>query len=218
LFCFGSNNEGQLGTGDNMSTNVPIELKFFENEKLKEITCQNSFTFAICGISILLKFSDKKVFSWGLNNRGQLGHGNTNNKNTPTKVDFFDGKNILQISTGFQHCLALEGLVFFIESIDNGNIYSWGDNSCGQLGNNTTIDELKPILIHKNLNGVERIFCGVRHSTILQNGEILICGGNKMCQLGLGDTIDRLSFEKMKLPDKIKKFHTSGHHSLVLLG
>jgi alpha-tubulin suppressor-like RCC1 family protein len=94
LFCFGSNNEGQLGTGDNMSTNVPIELKFFENEKLKEITCQNSFTFAICGISILLKFSDKKVFSWGQNDRGQLGHENTNNKNTPTKVDFFDVPNI----------------------------------------------------------------------------------------------------------------------------
>jgi alpha-tubulin suppressor-like RCC1 family protein len=105
-----------------------------------------------------------------------------------------------------------------IDTIDNGNIYSWGDNSYGQLGNNTTINKLKPILIHKNLNGVERIFCGVDHSTILQNGEILTCGRNEMCQLGLGDTIDRLSFEKMKLPDKIKKFHTSGNHSLVLLG
>jgi hypothetical protein len=112
LFCFGSNKQGQLGTGDNMSTNVPIELKFFENENLKEINCQNSFTFAICGISILLKFSDKKVFSWGVNDEGQLGHGDKNNKNTPTKVDFFNGKNILQISSGFKHCLALEGFSF----------------------------------------------------------------------------------------------------------
>jgi alpha-tubulin suppressor-like RCC1 family protein len=59
LFCFGDNQFGQLGTGDNKSTNVPIELKFFKNENLKEIICQSDFSFALCGISIL--FNCKKT-------------------------------------------------------------------------------------------------------------------------------------------------------------
>jgi alpha-tubulin suppressor-like RCC1 family protein len=49
LFCFGDNKFGQLGTGDNKSTNVPIELKFFKIENLKEIVCGSEFSFAICG-------------------------------------------------------------------------------------------------------------------------------------------------------------------------
>jgi alpha-tubulin suppressor-like RCC1 family protein len=50
LFCFGDNKFGQLGTGDK-SINVPIELKFFKNENLKEIFCGDEFSFAVCGIA-----------------------------------------------------------------------------------------------------------------------------------------------------------------------
>jgi alpha-tubulin suppressor-like RCC1 family protein len=51
LFCFGDNQFGQLGTGDNISINVPVELKFFKNENLKEIVCGDEFSFAVCGIA-----------------------------------------------------------------------------------------------------------------------------------------------------------------------
>jgi alpha-tubulin suppressor-like RCC1 family protein len=65
----------------------------------------------------LLNVEANNVFSWGKNNFGQLGHGDTKNRNTPTKVDFFDGKKILQISCGEYHCLALEGNGISIEFI-----------------------------------------------------------------------------------------------------
>jgi alpha-tubulin suppressor-like RCC1 family protein len=109
LFCFGNNQSGQLGTGDNISINVPIELKFFKNEILKEIICRNHFSFALCGISHFIYLQVNKVFSWGINEFGQLGHGDTKERNIPTKVDFFDGKEIIQIACGYNHCLALEG-------------------------------------------------------------------------------------------------------------
>jgi alpha-tubulin suppressor-like RCC1 family protein len=51
LFCFGDNQFGQLGIADNESTNVPVELKFFKNENLKEIFCGSEFSFAVCGIA-----------------------------------------------------------------------------------------------------------------------------------------------------------------------
>jgi alpha-tubulin suppressor-like RCC1 family protein len=100
---------------------------------------------------------------------------------------------------------------------ENGNVYSWGKNEQGQLGNNTEINELKPILI-MNLKGVESVYCGFDYSFILQNGELWSCGINDSGQLGLGDEINRSTFEKVKLDCKIKKFHTFGHHSIMLLG
>jgi alpha-tubulin suppressor-like RCC1 family protein len=108
LFSFGDNRSGQLGIGEYYkSTNVPVELKFFKS--LKEIVCGDEFSFALCGISKFISLQENKVFSWGRNSYGQLGLGDTNNRYNPTKVDFFDGKKIIQIACGYYHCLAFEG-------------------------------------------------------------------------------------------------------------
>jgi hypothetical protein len=116
LFCFGNNQYGQLGTGDNISINVPIELKLFKNEIVKEIICGSDFSFALCGILNFLSLQENKVFSWGKNEFGNLAHGDTKDRNIPTQVDFFDGKKIIQIVCGNNHCLALEGNSILIES------------------------------------------------------------------------------------------------------
>jgi alpha-tubulin suppressor-like RCC1 family protein len=100
---------------------------------------------------------------------------------------------------------------------ENGNVYSWGKNEEGQLGNNTETNESKPILI-MNLKGVESVYCGFDFSFILQNGELWSCGSNDSGQLGLGDKKNRSTFEKVKIDHKVTKFHTSGHHSIMLLG
>jgi alpha-tubulin suppressor-like RCC1 family protein len=117
LFCIGDNQFGQLGTGDNKSTKVPIELNFFKNENLKEIVCVENYCFAICGIHHSFNYKENKVFSWGRNSYyGLFGHGDTNDRFIPTQVDFFDGKKIIQIACGNNHCLALEGNLNLFES------------------------------------------------------------------------------------------------------
>jgi alpha-tubulin suppressor-like RCC1 family protein len=54
LFGFGDNELGQLGNGNKKSINVPEELKFFDQIKLKDLICGYYFTFAICGISFFI--------------------------------------------------------------------------------------------------------------------------------------------------------------------
>jgi alpha-tubulin suppressor-like RCC1 family protein len=54
-------------------------------------------------------FLENNVYSWGKNDSGQLGHGDQKNRSTPTKIDFFDGMKIVQISCGDSHCIALQG-------------------------------------------------------------------------------------------------------------
>ena len=38
-----------------------------------------------------------QVYSWGNNSNGQLGHGDTEDRNTPTLISFFKGMNVVDI-------------------------------------------------------------------------------------------------------------------------
>ena len=84
--------------------------------------------------------SDGTVYSWGDNSGGQLGDGTNTNSNVPVAVDTshssIAGKTVTQISNGVYSSLALAS---------DGTIYSWGNNSKGQLGNGTTINYTVPV-------------------------------------------------------------------------
>ncbi len=75
--------------------------------------------------------NNRSAWSWGSNAKGQLGlgEGSADRYNTPKRVlgpgadDFMN--NAVQVSAGNRHSVALR---------DNGYVWSWGDNSYGQLG------------------------------------------------------------------------------------
>jgi alpha-tubulin suppressor-like RCC1 family protein len=133
--------------------------------------------------------------------------GDTNIRNTPTELTTFKNLKITQISCAHGHCLALE---------ENGNIYSWGRNDDGELGNGNNTTQLKPILIFKQLQGVTKVYCGFHFSTYLQNGTLYTCGKNNSGKLGLDDTKSRSKFEEIKFITNIAKYHTFGHHSVAV--
>ena len=66
-----------------------------------------------------------EVWSWGNNNFGQLGNGNTSYDGTPTKVPGLTG--IKEISSASEHVLALDS---------NNEVWSWGRSFEGQTGSN----------------------------------------------------------------------------------
>lgn len=84
--------------------------------------------------------SDGTVYSWGFNSNGQLGDGTNTNSNAPVAVKTtgtpMDGKTIVQVAAGAPYSLALAS---------DGTIYSWGNNSKGQLGNGITINYTVPV-------------------------------------------------------------------------
>ncbi len=75
--------------------------------------------------TLVLK-DDGTVWAWGDNSFGQLGNGTNVSSTTPVEVIGLRGIFIEQIQAGENHSLALD---------DIGNVYSWGDNTYGQLGN-----------------------------------------------------------------------------------
>ena len=91
--------------------------------------------------------SEGRLFTWGRNAFGQLGDGTTIDKHVPTditnKFNLATGETITSFSLGFHHSLALTSA---------GRIFTWGNNSSGQLGDGTTVDKNVPTDITSQFN------------------------------------------------------------------
>uniref|UniRef100_A0A8C2YDM5 Alsin Rho guanine nucleotide exchange factor ALS2 n=1 Tax=Coturnix japonica TaxID=93934 RepID=A0A8C2YDM5_COTJA len=80
-----------------------------------------------------------EVWSWGRGKDGQLGHGDVLPRLQPLCVKSLDGKEVIQLSAGGHHSLALTA---------KSQVYSWGSNTFGQLGHSsspTTVPRLAKV-------------------------------------------------------------------------
>jgi alpha-tubulin suppressor-like RCC1 family protein len=132
--------------------------------------------------------SDGHAYAWGLNHRGGLGDGSTADSFVPVLVlsgAVPDGVSFTQVSAGGGHSLAMGS---------DGNTYAWGDNSSGQLGDNSTTDSLVPVLVSVGAvpGGVTftQVLAGDNHSLALgSDGNAYAWGDNSFGQLGNNSTI-----------------------------
>jgi alpha-tubulin suppressor-like RCC1 family protein len=103
--------------------------------------------------------SDGSVYSWGYNMQCQLGHsGVTENIKIPRKILFFAKRNVIvvQVDAGWQHSIALT---------ESYQVYTWGNNDHGQLGQGDTKSSREPQLVQA-LDGIkiQTVAAGGRHS------------------------------------------------------
>jgi alpha-tubulin suppressor-like RCC1 family protein len=155
--------------------------------------------------------SDGNVYAWGNNGYGQLGNNSTTDSDVPVPVPLPAGVKFTQVSAGYLHSLGLA---------TNGNIYAWGDNSTGQLGNSSTIDSHVPVLVTMPA-GVTftQVSAGGEHSVALDsNGDIYAWGHNNLGQLGNGTTSDSDAPELVTMPAGVtfKQVSAGAAHSLAV--
>jgi alpha-tubulin suppressor-like RCC1 family protein len=124
-------------------------------------------------------------------------------------------KNIIDLSYGECHYIA--------RSI-NDEIYCWGNNCVGQLGNGSRNEDQ----LHKNnpkLNkllsdlNINFIICGSYHSLALsQSGKVYAWGSNRFGQIGCGDNYNKLVPTKVVglNEEKIKMISCGCNHSMAL--
>ena len=115
----------------NETIDITSEANLFEGKTISQISAGSVHSLALD--------SEGQIYAWGANYNGQLGNGDTTSSNTPVKVDtsgVLAGKTISQISAGGVHSLALDS---------EGQIYAWGYNDYGQLGNGDTITSNTPV-------------------------------------------------------------------------
>lgn len=80
---------------------------------------------------------DNKAWCWGNNDYGQLGTGNLTDSVYPVQVTGLS--DVVQVSSGNTHSCAIVGAL--------KEVWCWGRNNRGQLGNNSMIDSLVPVKV-----------------------------------------------------------------------
>jgi alpha-tubulin suppressor-like RCC1 family protein len=114
------------------------------------------------GFSLALA-ADGTVWSWGLNNEGQLGDGSTTTTG-PTPRPVVGLGTIVAISAGSSHAMALAA---------DGTAYAWGSNTTGKLGAADPYTPRSTPIQFGALTGVVGIAAGGGHSlAVLDDGTV----------------------------------------------
>ncbi|XP_012226239.2 RCC1 and BTB domain-containing protein 1-like [Linepithema humile] len=161
-----------------ITVNYPLEVTALSGERVVDIKCGY--------YHVLVLTDDKKVYSWGRNNRGQVGHAVVETVPIPTEViieDEWGKKDIQSISCG---------LVFNMAVTCDGELYGWGENTYGQLGLgiNGAMIHLKPMKIMIDVP-IAKVECGTDHTLALsREGLLYVWGKNDHGQLGIGNCVN----------------------------
>src|SRR5262249_12731361 len=115
VFAWGSNANGQLGTGDNWGSILPVQVPGLTGATLISAGEQHSLAYRASGHTL---------WGWGSNSQGQIGQPSSV-ASSATPVTIALAVSLTQIATGGSHSLALDA---------DGVVYAWGNNLLGQLG------------------------------------------------------------------------------------
>jgi alpha-tubulin suppressor-like RCC1 family protein len=186
LYAWGLNTGGQLGNTTAVSSSVPVAVKMSGALAGKTIS-----RLSVGGDHSVVLTADGLVYSWGMNDRGQLGDGTLVNSTEPVALStgtLLAGKTIAGVCAG--------GKFTLVATTDN-MLFAWGHNSTGQLGNNSTTDSRVPVAVVMNgvLSGkvLKQISTGIDHVQVLtQDGLVYSWGSGASGQLGNGSSAQSL--------------------------
>jgi len=185
LWAFGRNNYGQLGDGTAADRSSPIQVNTggrMNNVKAMSVAAGGGHSFAIDEHGTL--------WAWGHNSFGQLGDGTAADRSSPIQVNTSGRMNnakVTFVAAGYEHSIAIDEL---------GNLWVFGRNNCGQLGDGTVADSSSPIQVNTvgrmNNAKVTAVAAGRYHSLAVDgHGALWAWGDNGFGQLGDGTTTDR---------------------------
>ena len=201
VMAWGANSSGKLGNGTTTDQASPIPVP-----NLGDVVA-----ISAGGDHSLALKSDGSVWAWGENSSGQLGDQTLIPKFTPVQVKMPQQlmfSPVVTIAAGGAHSLALE---------QNGQVWAWGGNAFGQIGNGDTIDRWLPV-VPVFMQEVTAIAAGFGHSlAVKRDCTVRAWGANSSGQLGDNTTMDRhISVQVTGLPD-INHVAAGAHHSLATL-
>ena len=118
-------------------------------------------------------FYQRCPFCWGKNDKGQLGVGDNEDRNSPVAVDVGEGLTVKSVSAGGEHTCAL---------LSNGSMKCWGEGGTGQLLGGTPDDQSDPpeAMDLDDTFAAKDISMGPEHACALLNTVRLSVGARTM--------------------------------------
>jgi alpha-tubulin suppressor-like RCC1 family protein len=199
LWSWGVNNIGQFGDNTTVGKSSPTQIAG-NSSSYTFITAGVSNTFAVRATTALL-------YAWGQNNIGQIGDSSTvagrsspvqvftgtmTSPLIPIKLNTVSGSSYTQVQAG--------SAATVIDSV--GRLYTWGTNTNGQVGDNTTISRSSPVQlgglqftyinspVQVGTSSYNQVSAGSSHTLAIDSNSLLYAWGKTPAN---GDTITRSS-------------------------
>jgi alpha-tubulin suppressor-like RCC1 family protein/tRNA threonylcarbamoyladenosine modification (KEOPS) complex Pcc1 subunit len=182
--AWGLNSSGQLGNSSNNTSFVPVPVTMNTGALLSKrviaVSASAAHSVALC--------SDETTVAWGANASGSLGNNSNTSSNIAvavTRSGVLSSKKVSAVATGGAQSFAL---------CSDGTLTSWGLNTFGQLGNNTTETTRVPVTVTTTTGAlfgktVVATSVGQSHTVVrFSNGGMAAWGRNAEGQLGNNTT------------------------------
>jgi len=198
LYTWGENYNGQLGHNNNITfdnSGFPYTVTPTKVPNLKNIVVISVWDRSIAAVTI-----DGDLYTWGKNDYGQLGYVSTDYSDngipitrTPTIVPGLS--NVVDVKMSESHCAALTA---------NGELFVWGNNSSGQLGQGEVYPRSTPVKV-PGMTNIASIELGPWFSAaITADGNLYCWGRNFRGQLGhISTELDFQGFPRTATPTKV---------------
>ncbi len=221
IYTWGRNTYGELGIGNTANNTTVLKVA----DKATEISA--------AGYETVVKDIDKKVYVAGLNTSGQLGLGTYTNVTKLTETKLPEENSIPEgtdpqeetINNDVKYVKAGSGSITI--QLKNGEIYTIGINTKGELGVGTNTNETKFVrgkIIEKNEDEIEEVVelentliigrsngenTSLDIATINENGRVYTAGANTNGQIGDNTKNDtnyftKMGYVKVNYPEKIE--------------
>ena len=196
--CWGFNFAGQLGDGSNVDRLAPVDVQGINNGLA--VAGGERFSCAL--------LADGGIRCWGANNNSQLGGGvDESDQNTPIATQGLPGP-ATALDLGLEHGCALVA----------NQVYCWGRNDLGQLGDGSSIRRHAAVAVQGLPAASSAIAIGDHHGCARSETAGLHCWGlNFSGQLGDGSTTQRfVPVATLGLPGPMLAVDLGQEHSCAL--
>ncbi|MCL1874782.1 MAG: InlB B-repeat-containing protein [Synergistaceae bacterium] len=197
LLTWGYNSSGQIGNGTSSTTD------FVLNPTLVGLTTDWKTIAAGYHYTMATK-TDGNLWVWGNNQYGQLGI-DTDGKSQTIPFNVGTGYNLASIDAGFGHTIEIK--------ID-GNLWAWGRNDYGQLGNGLTTNSYTPVQEETSAKNWAAVAAGYDHTAAIKtDGSLWTWGSNENGKLGYDLTTqcnspDQMGMDKNWAAVTVGQYHT----------
>ncbi|XP_019343662.1 probable E3 ubiquitin-protein ligase HERC6 isoform X5 [Alligator mississippiensis] len=153
VFSWGQNGHGQLGLGKEFpSQAIPQQVVSLNGIPLAQVAAGGAHSFALSLSGV--------VYGWGRNSARQLGLSQANTKEQvfkPWSVAALKSIGVIYIGCGDEHTAVLT---------QDGSVFTFGDNSAGQLGHHFSAVKTGPQKVEGIDGPVSHLACGSYHTLV----------------------------------------------------
>jgi alpha-tubulin suppressor-like RCC1 family protein len=175
LWAWGDNAYGSLGDNTTISKSSPVQTITFGTNWMK-VVCGSYHCAAIK--------TDGTLWAWGRNTYGQLGDNSVTHRSSPVQT-IAGGTNWKNVDCGYRYIAAIK---------TDGTLWIWGDNTYGQLGDNTITRRSSPVQTIAGGTNWKQVSCGQYHTaSVKTDGTLWTWGRGDSGQLGDNTAIARSS-------------------------